>query len=305
MHVTFPSWQKEWRCALAQGDRVPLEQSWGYGEAVARRYGAKITRLFIHPAPESPPVACVQVLQKRGITQILRGPVFLSPLSLPEKKQVIQTLRHHYRWHGLTLLFPDLPDTPDHRSLLRQSRLLRVQAGYQTVYVDLAKALETLQAACRTSWRQDLRQALSWEDVDIVRVSQHAPLEWFLDAHEAFRKTTKIKAPSRAFLLTLYQNFLSHQEGMILLAKHKGPYQAGIMILSHGNTATYFAGVTTQGGRMIKANHRLLWHAMDLLQQQGIRWLDLCGLNSKTMPGVTHFKRGLRGEEVRLCGTYI
>ena len=307
MHLSTPSWQKDWRAALAQGNRVPLEQSWGYGQAVVKRYGAKITRLFIHPSPESPPVACVQMFQKRGIGQILRGPVFLGDVSFSEKQQIIKTLRHHFRWPrpALTLWFPDLSDTQEHRSLLWQSRLFRVQRGYETAYVDLGKDLATLGAACRPSWRQELRQALSWDDVEVARVAHHHQLEWFLNAHETLRKTTKIKAPSRAFLSDLYQQFLPYQESMILLAEHQDAYQAGVMILSHGNTATYFAGVTTEGGRRLEAHRRLLWHAMDLLQQQGVRWLDLCGLNAKTMPGATQFKRGLRGEEVRLCGTYI
>jgi hypothetical protein len=307
MHITTCFLQKDWRALLSRGDRIPLEQSWGYGEAIARRYGVKRTRLLVHPFEGDAPVACVQVLQKTFAGQSLRGPVFVSPLSSEHKRDVMRAIGAQYPWYskGIVFWLPDLPDSPDHRSLLWRSGFLRVQGGYQTAYVDLAKEPEALLGACRSTWRHDLEKSLLRDDVACVPVSQYKDLEWFLNTHEAFRQSTKIKMPSRGFLSDLYQCFLPYQESMTLLAHHQGSYHAGIMILSHGNTATYFAGVTTPQGRRLYAHHRLLWQAMDILREKGIRWLDLGGLNPKTMPGVTAFKRGLGGEEVRLCGTYI
>ena len=307
MHITTCTLQKDWRALLSRGDRIPLEQSWGYGEAVARRFGVKRTRLLVHPSEGGAPMACVQVLQKTFAGQSLRGPVFVSAASSPQKRDVMRSIGARYPWYseGIVFWLPDLPDTPDHRSLLWRSGFLRVQGGYQTAYVDLAKEPEALLRGFQTSWRQHLQKALLRDDVERVPVFNHQDLEWFLNTHEAFRQSTKIKAPSRGFLSDLYQCFLPYQESMILLSRHQGTYHAGIMILSHGNTATYFASVTTPQGRYFRAHHGLLWHAMDVLRQKGIRWLDLCGLNPKTMPGVTAFKRGLGGEEMRLCGTYV
>jgi hypothetical protein len=307
MHITPCTLQKDWRALLGRGDKVPLEQSWGYGEAVARRYGVKRTRLMVHPAEGAAPVACLQVLQKTLVGQALRGPVVVSPMSWDQRQAMMKALGARYRWYrdGILFWLPELPDTPPHRALLWRSGFLRVQGGYQTAYIDLGKAPEVLLRGFRTSWRQDLQKALVRDDVERVSVSTPQDLEWFLNAHEVFRQSTKIKAPSRGFLSDLYQCFLPYQESMILLSRHQGTYHAGIMILSHGNTATYFAGVTTPQGRNLRAHHGLLWHAMDLLRQKGIRWLDLCGLNPKTMLGVSRFKQGLGGEEVRLCGTYL
>jgi len=307
MHITPCTLQKDWRALLGRGDKVPLEQSWGYGEAVARRYGVKRTRLMVHPAEGDAPVACLQVLQKTLVGQALRGPVVVSPMSWDQRRAMMKALGSRYRWYrdGILFWLPDLPDTPPHRALLWRSGFLRVQGGYQTAYIDLGNEPEALLPGFRASWRQDLQKALVRDDVERVPVSTPQDLEWFLNAHEGFRQSTKIKAPSRGFLSDLYQCFLPYQESMILLSRHQGTYHAGIMILSHGNTATYFAGVTTPQGRNLRAHHGLLWHAMDLLRQKGIRWLDLCSLNPKTMPGVTAFKRGLGGEEMRLCGTYM
>lgn len=307
MHITPCFLQKDWRTLLGRGDRIPLEQSWGYGEAVARRYGMKRTRLLVRLSEGGEPVAGVQVLQKPFAGQSLRGPVFVSPLSWDEKRNVMRALGGRYPWYrqGMVFWLPDLPDTQQHRNLLWRSGFFRVQGGYQTAYIDLAKSPEALLSACRNTWRHDLEKSLLREDVACLQMSQYKDLEWFLNAHEGFRQSTKIKMPSRGFLSDLYQCFLSYQESLILLSHHQGAYHAGIMVLSHGNTATYFAGVTTPQGRRLCAHHRLLWHAMDILRQKGIRWLDLGGLNTKTMTGVTTFKRGLGGQEVHLCGTYL
>ncbi|MFM7622210.1 MAG: hypothetical protein ACKO57_04485, partial [Alphaproteobacteria bacterium] len=105
MHITPCFLQKDWRTLLGRGDRIPLEQSWGYGEAVARRYGMKRTRLLVRLSEGGEPVAGVQVLQKPFAGQSLRGPVFGYPLSWDEKQNVMRALGGRYPWHRQGMVF--------------------------------------------------------------------------------------------------------------------------------------------------------------------------------------------------------
>ena len=105
MHITTCSLQKDWRALLSRGDRIPLEQSWGYGEAVARRYGVKRTRLLVHPSEGGAPMACVQVLQKTFAGQSLRGPVFVSAASSAQKRDVMRSIGARYPWYSEGIVF--------------------------------------------------------------------------------------------------------------------------------------------------------------------------------------------------------
>ena len=71
---------------------------------------------------------------------------------------------------------------------------------------------------------------------------------------------------------------------------------------SHGSAATYLLGWNGEEGRRLKANHFLLWNAMLLLKEQGIRWFDLGGFDIDNTPGISEFKLGVNGKRYALLG---
>ena len=85
---------------------------------------------------------------------------------------------------------------------------------------------------------------------------------------------------------------------------YQGQYIAGIALISHADAATYLLGWNSEEGRRVNANNFLLWHALILLKEKGYTWFDLGGVDEYTTPGITNFKRGLRGQEYRLLGEY-
>ena len=77
---------------------------------------------------------------------------------------------------------------------------------------------------------------------------------------------------------------------------------AGICIVSHGSAATYLLGWNGNKGRSLKANQFLLWNAMMLLKEQGIRWFDLGGIDEESTPGISQIKLGVNGTRYALVG---
>ena len=49
----------------------------------------------------------------------------------------------------------------------------------------------------------------------------------------------------------------------------------------------------------------LVWQALLELREEGVEWLDLGAMDSDKGEGVSHFKRGLGGEDWPLAGTYV
>ena len=64
---------------------------------------------------------------------------------------------------------------------------------------------------------------------------------------------------------------------------------------------TYLLGWNGYKGRNLKPNQFLLWNAMMLLKEQGIRWFDLGGIDEDT-PGISEFKLGVNGIRYALVG---
>ena len=79
---------------------------------------------------------------------------------------------------------------------------------------------------------------------------------------------------------------------------------AGIVLIRHGASATYYAGWTSPEGRRLKAHNLLLWRGIGALREAGTDWLDLGGVDP-AVPGVARFKLGLGGEAFTLAGTYL
>ena len=71
---------------------------------------------------------------------------------------------------------------------------------------------------------------------------------------------------------------------------------ASICVVSHGSAATYLHGWNGEERRRLKANQFLLWNAMLVLKEQGIRWFDLVKFDIDNTPGISEFKLEVYGE---------
>ena len=100
----------------------------------------------------------------------------------------------------------------------------------------------------------------------------------------------------------LLLEFESEQPMQIFKAFSEEEPLAGICIVSHGSAATYLLGWNGQKGRRLKANQFLLWNAMMLLKEQGVRWFDLGGIDEDRTPGISEFKLGVNGIRYVLVG---
>ena len=72
----------------------------------------------------------------------------------------------------------------------------------------------------------------------------------------------------------------------------------------HGDAATYHVGWSSEEGRKLGAHSLLLWHAINVLRERGLRRLDLGGVDTERGAGIARFKIGTGGAVVTLAGTY-
>jgi len=80
---------------------------------------------------------------------------------------------------------------------------------------------------------------------------------------------------------------------------------AAMLFLIHGRVASYHMGWADDEGRQLNAHNALMWKAMAYLQELGVEVLDLGGINTHDLPGISRFKLGTGGRAVTLAGTYF
>jgi lipid II:glycine glycyltransferase (peptidoglycan interpeptide bridge formation enzyme) len=93
----------------------------------------------------------------------------------------------------------------------------------------------------------------------------------------------------------------------IMLAEHEGQMLACIFISLFGKTATYLHGGSSDKNKQLMAPYLLHWEAMKVVKRLGYFNYDMGGFTEQTdhpWAGISRFKRGFGGFEVRYPGTF-
>lgn len=87
----------------------------------------------------------------------------------------------------------------------------------------------------------------------------------------------------------------------LYLAEFGGQALAGAIVVFYGGVATYLHGASASARRDLMAPYLLHWRIMEEARESGYRWYDLWGVDEANprWEGLTRFKRGFGGEELR------
>lgn len=198
---------------------------------------------------------------------------------------------------------PEIEDGLTAQKLIAQTGLVRreEQTGYQTIWIDLTKDEEVLRAALRGNWRNALSKA---ERSDLVVEQGNGVLEWATGIYAADKAARGYNGIPPA-LLKNYATILSPSgDVMVSRAMKDGEPIAFIVTVTHGRSATYVVGWSSDEGREVSAHHLLLWQDVLRLKDKGIKEFDLGGINEDGAAGIKAFKEGLGGRTVRYLGHY-
>ena len=311
----------EWErriAALTPGGATPLQQSWAYGAANAL-IGGETLRAAVEI--DGRPAALAQFTLRRigvggacfaswAICQ--RGPIWLNgpegaPLSEAEKTETYRALRAEAPLgRRRAIFFSPNEETPSPG--LIEAGLRRVMTGYGTAVIDLDRDEQALRAAMHGKWRNRLTAA---ERSDLrLAASRPKPgrIDWLLDKDDAQQKANGYQSLPRPFA-DAFQRAGDRQGERrslrLLRADIGGNCAAAMLFLVHGAAATYFIGWSGSEGKKRSAHNALLWKAMRVLKSDGVRSLDLGGVDTERGAGIARFKLGSGARPLSLCGTYF
>jgi lipid II:glycine glycyltransferase (peptidoglycan interpeptide bridge formation enzyme) len=304
MNVIWNQTPREQWDAAHTAHGAAMQQHWIYGASM-RLPGMQIHRAEVQLDGKT--VALAQFICRRyayllGVALCTRGPIWLSEVSDSDKARIQRALKRSLPMSRprIILFSPDLTD-PKHPSM---ASLTRVLTGYSTVMLDLSQPLTALRAGLHPYWRNRLSTA-ERSGLKIAELAHDSP-----ELPRVLAEENRQRERKRFYALPL--GFIEHylEEGgaesaLILQASWQSRPVAAMLFLIHGSSATYQLGWTNPQGRALNAHNLILWGAIERLQQRGIVKLDLGGVNTHDLPGISRFKINTGGEVITYAGGYV
>lgn len=285
-----------------------LQQAWAYGEAL-RALGVEVVRAVALENGQWR--AAAQFIGRRllgyiSLASCARGPVFDAQTDALWRREFIRRLRTELPVRRLRVpVFSPNQSVLDWDAAQMQG-LHRVMTGYSTVMIDLRRPAEGLRADMDGKWRNRLVKAETNANLKVFFQPSRAVSQSLLDEESKQRKSRGFFGLPLEFVdAYIAAHDRPAQAFRVSWAEHNKRLVAGMLFLLHGRVATYHMGWSDDSGRESNAHNILLWRAMQELPACGIDRLDMGGVNTQDLAGISRFKLGAGGQVLTLPGTYF
>lgn len=169
--------------------------------------------------------------------------------------------------------------------------------------LDLRPDTDVLMANLHQKWRNRLKHAQR-QNLRITRQNMpDDPNHWMLQADSL--QQTRRRYRSWPIDLTLAFGRENRGQAKLFTAFWGREPVAGMLILRHGDHATYHIGHARASGRVTSAHTLLMWSAMAWCKAKGITQLELGTFDTEEGQGLARFKLGSGAQVHRLGGTWV
>jgi CelD/BcsL family acetyltransferase involved in cellulose biosynthesis len=210
---------------------------------------------------------------------ILEGPEAWPLLAGP---LLDQGRRIQLRWLHTTAALAD-----DHFAVTGRARWHQVD-----VESDPDRMWQSLDGSARRAVRKARQQGVT------VSVAQdERDLRSFFELHLRVRKRKYgLLAQPYRFFGALWEGFLQADDGMLLLARHRGTVIGGVLFLGWGDTLYYKFNASDPQHLDARPNDLIVWESLLYAAEHGYRFLDF-GLSAWDQEGLVRFKRKYATDE--------
>ncbi len=290
-------------------------QSWEWGE-FQEKIGAKVWRLGIEDNNEL--VAAATIIKKklpfgRSYFYSPQGPISHNTYHVTHNIEFLfSEIERIAKGEGV-IFFRFEPPAIIHNSLFVIQKTIDVQPN-KTLILDLSKSEEELLKAMHEKTRYNIRLAEK-KGVKVIE----AGVNKFKDFWNLLDQTSgrdKFRPHGRDY----YQAMLGvagdinppsplkkgGEGGVIKLffAQYQGKLIATGIFSFFSDTVTYLHGGSADEHRNVMAPYLLQWQVIKLAKSLEYKYYDFYGIDENKWPGVTRFKRGFGGTEVKYPGTF-
>jgi len=308
MHVSWNTDHPDEWVNFHRSHMGSLQQSWAYGQAL-QQLGVDIHRAVLHEGKQIVGLAqfqCRRLAFYIGLASCSRGPVWSAQATPALRQQAWQLLKRSMPtrpWRA-TVFSPE--QSVDAADPTEFKGMQRVMTGYSTVMIDLSQPLDRLRLAMDGKWRNRLVRAEAQKGLQMHVRASLKDVQWLLERENQQRQTRGFHALPTEFVQAYIGCHADRQQAFLVASAVQGKQTLGSMLfLIHGAGASYHIGWADETGRQLNIHNLLLWKAMAQLQALGVLQLDLGGVNTRALPGISRFKLGAGGRLFTLVGTYF
>jgi hypothetical protein len=170
--------------------------------------------------------------------------------------------------------------------------------SYYVHNLNLCGGKEKKYAQLRSSTRRNIKKAVK-EGVEIrISVSRDA-LEHFCRLNTITRKKHGLPPQPGSFFQNIYDNLLSRDQGIVVLAVYRQKPIAGAIYLYFQKSAVFKYGASDPGFLYLRPNNLVMWEAVRWLIYKGIEKISF-GRTDPDNKGLLQFKRGWGAVEGRI-----
>jgi lipid II:glycine glycyltransferase (peptidoglycan interpeptide bridge formation enzyme) len=178
--------------------------------------------------------------------------------------------------------------------------------GYCSSILDLNLSEELLFNNLQSKWRNLLRKSVkfnlsisSWNG-DIDEIND------LIREYELFKNNKSFSGVSSFLISELSKTFNEAKKSFnYFFVVDNNEVIGRLVTITHGDTCTYFIGLTNDVGRKYNVNYLLLWHSILKAKKSGCCYFDLGGINYASTPSIAKFKDGLSGVNYNLIGEFL
>ncbi len=312
--VSYSEWQEH----IHNCHKTNMPQFWQYGDAKTAVSKWKVYRLLVSNE-NGRPVGLVQVLSLKlpffgGIARMNRGPMMIGELeNHKEFINVLSALLEEFKkrkWFFIQIA-PEVNNLEKFSQFLNKCNLKRLSTiPYASGFVSLVHSENQLLMSLKKKWRYSLRKAQG-SNINISKIEGSIEnLEILLKRYNEFKEENEFTGISDSLILALSkQKKAKEWQFNIFIANTDASKSiescCGILVsIRHGDTTTYFIGISGKVGRELQVNYLLLWESILHAKSIGCDWFDIGGLDESTPKGIAHFKNGLKSEPYSLIGEW-
>lgn len=285
-----------------------IYQSYNWGE-IKKNYGWKPVRAIVKDSSKKV-IAAVQVLTKKKCGFMIGwapgGPLFNAETD--DRDGVTLLLNELYKVNSLAKYLKIYPMIP----LCEKNIQWLILEGWHnprtishksfTVMVDLDGEIDSIRKRLTGKWRYDLKQSEKFGH-NFESIEDEKQLSKFIEAHKNMCKTKGLNDSFDLKELKIMKNKLN-DDLLVFGTFENNLLTSGWIIARFLDTAYVLKAVTTDRGKEILASYLCLWEAMKYLKSIGCKRLEMGGIDPQGNPGVTHFKRGTGGKEIKWLGEW-
>lgn len=285
-----------------------LQQSWAYGEAM-KTLGVQANRAAVMDGRKV--LGLAQFIGRRylgyvSLASCTRGPVWSERLDAVARNRMYREMKKTIptRMFRVTLFSPDLPLSELDPASVRGMH--RVMTGYSTVVLDLTQDEATLRDNLDRKWRNRVFRPQRSAQLAVQLQADMRDCRFLLEREIEQRKARDFHGLPTDFVPAFIDAHDPPAQGYLMATtRHEGRTIGAMLFLLYGLGATYHIGWSNEEGRKLSAHNVMLWQAMLHLKKKGVRRLDLGGINTHDLSGISRFKMATGGQVLTLAGTYF